>query len=206
MPNFRTDDSSISQITVDPKPSGTVAVYLVEVSNDEEASSLKKLFSELQGHITVKQLSKGRLVSYAVQTSDSDPSVLDELESALKSTYPFVITQRSFDDIIYRIVKELCVDTGSKLMSVSRCNICGRLEPFPDTVVTLSDADGKALASRAYCATCTASRVVRTNKDYVRSLLSADRHDFGTLENSELTRSRGRASNLRFKVGVRAEA
>jgi hypothetical protein len=206
MPNFRTDEKSVSQITVDPRPSGTVAVYLVEVSNDEEANSLRKLFGDLQGHVNIKQLSKGRLVSYAVQTADADPSVLDELEDVLKSSYPFVITQRSFDGVIYRIVKELCSDTGSKLMSVSRCNICGKLEPFPDTVVTLADADGHAIASRIYCGTCTASLVVRTNKDFVRSLLSADRHDFGLLESSELTRSRGRASNLRYKVGVRAEA
>lgn len=206
MRNIGTDDKAVSQIMVDPKPGGTVAVYLVEVPTDEESSILNTLLGDLEPHVNVKQLSKGRLVSYAVQTNDGDSSVLDELDSVLKHSYPFVITQRSFDPVIYRIVKELCRDTGSKLLSLPKCNICGKLEPFPDTVVTLADEDGKTLASRVYCATCTASLIVRTNKDFVRSLLSADRHDFSRIEQSELTRSRGRTSHLRYKVSSISEA
>jgi hypothetical protein len=200
MPNSGSDNKIVSQITVDPRPAGTVAVYMVEVSDEQDAISLRSLFVELEPDLNVKQLSKGRLVTYAVQSFDSDVTILDELDTELKNTYPFVITQRSFDPMIYRIVKELCSDTGSKLMSVPRCNICGKLEPFPDTLVTLADETGKTVASRSYCGTCTAGLVVRTNKDFVRSLLSADRHDFSGIENSELVRSRGTASHLRFKV------
>lgn len=194
------EDRMVSHISVDPQPGGTVAVYLVETGNEEETRSLASLFDDLKPHVDVAQLSRGRLVSYAVQTRDEDPALLDELERALKNTYSFVVMQRSFDSVIYRIVKELCADTGSKLLAIPRCNICGRVEPFPDTVIKLADENGDTLMSRTYCGTCTASLVSRTNKDFVRSLLSADRRDFGEIEQSELVRSRGRSHYLHYKV------
>ena len=190
----------VSQIAVDPQPEGTVAVYLVETTSDEEIRSLRKLFEELQPHINVAQLSRGRLITYAVRSSSADSSVLDELETTLKNTYPFVVMQRSFDPVIYSVIKELCKDTGSKLLPISRCNICGKVEPFPDTVITLADENGEALTSRTYCGTCTANLAARTNKDFVLSLLSADRRDFGQVEPSALVRSRGRKHYLRYKL------
>lgn len=193
-------DRMVSQISVDPQPAGTVAVYLVETGNDEEARMLRKLFQDLRPHLDVAQLSRGRLVSYAVQTRDADPSVLDELESALRENYPFVVMQRSFDSVIYRIVKDLCFDTGSKLVPVAHCNICGKPEPFPDTVITLADENGDPMMSRCYCGTCTASLVAKTNKDFVLSLLSADRRDFDFIQHSDLVRSRGRSHYLKYKV------
>lgn len=192
------DDKYVSEISVDPGPGGTVAVYLVETANDEDTRSLRKLFDELKPHINVAQLSRGRLVSYAVQTQD--PTILDELERVLKSNYAFVVMQRSFDPVIYRVVKELCADTGSKLLSIPHCNICGRPDPFPDTVITLADDNGEQMMSRCYCSTCTASLMDRTNKDFVLSLLSADRHDFGSLDRSKLVRSRARSHYLRYKI------
>jgi len=198
MQSGRTQDRTVSQISVDPGSRGTVAVYLVEAANDEEGRALRSLFEELKPHINVTQLSHGQLVSYAVQTRD--PCVLDELENVLKSTYAFVVMQRSFDSVIYRVVKELCADTGSKLLAIPHCNICGRPDPFPDTVITLADEAGEIVTSRSYCATCTASLAARTNKDFVLSLLAADRRDFGRLEHSKLVRSRARSHYLRYKV------
>lgn len=192
------EDSDVSQISLESGNSGTVAVYLVETTCDEETRSLGNLLDELKPYIDVAQLSRGRLVSYAVQTKD--PSILDELEKALKNNYEFVLIQRSFDPVIYRVVKELCEDTGSRLLTIPRCNICGIPDPFPDTVVTLADDDGDQITSRCYCSTCTASLVARTNKDFVLSLLSADRRDFGRIERSELVRSRARNKYLRYKV------
>lgn len=197
--NSGTEDRTVSQISVDPRPSGNVAVYLVETRDEEDTKTLRKLFDELKPHVDVLQISRGRLVTYAVQTK-LDNSVLDELEEMLKSTYSFVVVQRSFDPIVFRVVKELCADTGSKLLTIPRCKICGKIEPFPDTVITLADEAGKPVMSRSYCGTCTASLVARTNKDFVLSLLSADRRDFGALEHSELVRSRCRNHNLRFKI------
>ncbi|MEN6370814.1 MAG: hypothetical protein ABFD64_02275 [Armatimonadota bacterium] len=196
------EDRNVSQISVDPGPGGLVAVYLVETSDEEQTRSLRKLFEELKPHINVAQLSRGRLMSYAVQAADA--SLLDELENVLKSNYAFVVMQRSFDPVIYCVVKELCADTGSRLLTIPHCNICGRPNPFPDTVITLTDEIGERVMSRSYCGTCTASLVARTNKDFVLSLLSADRRDFGKIERSALVRSRARSNYLRYKV--RSEA
>jgi len=191
-------DPAVSQISVDPGPGGTVAVYLVETGSEDQIRALRDLFEEMEPHINVTQLSRGRLVSYAVQTND--PTLLDELETMLKDTFPFVVMQRSFDPVIYRVVKELCVGTGSRLLPVPHCNICGKPSPFPDTVIRLIDERGDTVTCRSYCATCTAGLAARTNKDFVLSLLSADRRDFGLIERSELVRSRGRSHYLRYKV------
>lgn len=197
-----TEDRNVSQISVDPGSGGLVAVYLVETRDDEQTKSLRNLFEELKPHINVAQLSRGRLMSYAVQAEDA--SLLDELENVLRQNYAFVVMQRSFDPVIYCVVKELCADTESKLLTIPHCNICGRPNPFPDTVITLTDEVGVRVMSRSYCSTCTASLVARTNKDFVLSLLSADRRDFGKIERSELVRSRAKSNYLRYKV--RSEA
>ena len=91
------------------------------------------LFAEMESQVQVRRLCSGKLVSYAVQTHKSDSSILDEIEDFLKTNYAFVVTQRSFDEIIYRIVRELCQDTGSELLPMPRCNICGKPEPFANT-------------------------------------------------------------------------
>ncbi len=198
MHEITAESGSVSQISVEPGPGGIVAVYLVETGSEEDTKSIRRLFAELQPHINMAQLSHGKLVSYAIQAKDQ--SMLDEVERVLKANYPFVLIQRSFDSVIYRVVKELCADTGSRLMSIPHCNICGRPDPFPDTIITLADDCGDSVASRSYCGTCTASLVARTNKDFVLSLLSADRKDFGKIERSELVRSRARSKHLRYRV------
>ncbi|MBI2843945.1 MAG: hypothetical protein HYX78_11145 [Armatimonadetes bacterium] len=194
------EDRTVSQISVDPQPEGTVAVYLVETRDEEETQSLRNLFEELEPHISVAQLSRGRLVTYAVRTTDADPSVLDEIEHALKSNYQFVVMQRSFDSVIHRVIKDLCSETGTRLLPIPRCNICSKPDPFPHITITLGDEGGEPVMSRSYCRTCAASLAAGTNKDFVLSLLSADRHDFGELANSELIRSRVRSHYLRYKI------
>mgnify|MGYP005837572121 CR=1 FL=1 len=191
---------SISEIYIDPQPSGLRAVYLVETRSTEEARRIADLFGELESRFQIKQLSRGRLVSYAVQAHHSDAVALDEVENLLKSAYSFVVTQRSFDELIYRIVRELCRDTGSKLLPVSRCNICGKIEPFPTTVVNMSDGEGDVLISRVYCGGCTAAAVAPNSKQFVRSLLAADRRDFRAIERAELIKRPSRRRPLRFRI------
>jgi len=193
-------DKMVTQISVDPQAAGAVAVYLVEAASEEESRSLGGFFGELTACVTVAQLSRGRLTSYAVQTHDPDPSVLDDIERALGSSYALVTAQRSFDSVIYGIITELSSTTGSKLLPIPHCNICGRPEPFPDTLITLEDASGRAVMSRSYCGRCAAGLVARTNKGFILSLLSADRRNFGGIERSELVRSRGRGHGLRYNV------
>lgn len=202
MPKSQPSRDEISEICVDPRPSGLRAVYLVETRSAEEAREVAHLFEELQSHVQTKQLCKGKLVSYAVQAHESDSAVLDEIESALKTNYGFVVTQRSFDEVIYRIVRELCQDTGSKLLPMSHCNICGKAEPFPNTVVSLSDENGQVHISRTYCSRCTAEAVAPSNKEFVRSLLAADKRDFGILHKAELVRQRSKKQPMRFRIKI----
>lgn len=194
------DGGAFSEVSVDPRPAGVKAVYLVETRTSEEAEGVAWLFADLQARVQVRRLSAGKLVSYAVQMHDSDSSVLDEVEAVLKGNYGFVVTQRSFDEVIYRILKELCVDTGSKLLPVSICNICGRTEPFPSVVVNLSDEQGRVRVCRNYCASCAAAATATSNKEFVRSLLASDKRNFRAIERAELVRRPSRKQPIRFRI------
>ena len=199
MARLQRHEATVREICVDPQPIGLRAVYLVETRSADETRAIAKLFSELKTHVQVRQLCKGKLVSYVVQAHKSDASLLDDVENILKSDYAFVVSQGSFDDVIYRIVKELAEDTGSSLLPMSHCHICGKTEPFATTVVNLSDEDGSVLISRHYCSSCTAEAGAPSNKQFVRSLLAADRRDFGGLVQAELVRRRSR-EHVRFKI------
>ena len=200
MPGQQQKVEAVREISVDPQPGGPGAVYLVETLSQDQTREVAKLFSELSHSARVRQLSKGRLVSYAVQVDDPDSTVLDEIEVVLKSNYGFVVMQRSLDEVIYQIVEELCNDTDSKLLPVPKCNICGKTEAFPNTVVRLSAEDGSVLLNRNYCARCTAEAVAPNNKQFVRSLLAADRRDFRRLERAQMTRRRTRNQPIRFRI------
>ena len=192
--------ASFSEISVDPQPAGFRAVFLVETRDSAEARDVSELFGELESRIQVKQLCTGKLAGYAVQMHESDSSLLDEIEATLKGQYSFIVTQRSFDEVIYRIVKELCTDTGSRLLSVPHCNICGRTDPFPNIVVSLSDEQGNSRACRNYCASCTAGSTATSNKEFVRSLLASDKRNFREIERAELVRRPSRKQPIRFRI------
>lgn len=204
MPKQRLSEEAVSEISVNPQPGGLRAVYLVETRSHDETREIGKIFDGLRLRMRVEQLSKGKLVSFVVQADQADEPLLDELEGVLKASYGFVVTHRSFDDLIYRIVKELCEDTGSKLLPIPHCNICGKTEPFPNTVVSLSDQGGDVLLSRSYCGSCTAAAVAPSNKEFVRSLLAADKRDFGHLEQAEFVRRPSRKQPMRFKIKTSA--
>jgi len=194
------DEGTFSEVSVDPRPAGVRAVYLVETRTPDEAAEVARLFADLEARVQVRRLCTGKLVSYAVQMHDSDSSVLDGIEAVLKGNYCFTVTQRSFDEVIYHILKELCSDTGSKLLPVSRCNICGRTEPFPSVVVNLSDEQGRVRVCRNYCASCAATATATSNKEFVRSLLASDKRNFRGIERAQLVRRRSRKHPIRFKI------
>jgi hypothetical protein len=198
------DEGAFSEVSVDPRPAGVNAVYLVETRTPEEAIEVARLFADLEARVQVRRLCTGKLVSYAVQIHDSDCSVLDEVETMLKGSYGFVVMQRSFDEVIYRILKELCADTGSKLLPLSPCNICGRTEPFPSVVVNLSDEQGRVRVCRNYCASCAAAATATSNKEFVRSLLASDKRRFRGIERAELVRRPSRKQPIRFRISKKA--
>jgi hypothetical protein len=191
---------AVSQILLDPQPQGIRAVYMVEAINGKEAREVSDLFAELEPDIQVRQLSAGRLVSYAVKTREDQQETLGALESALKSTFGFVVLHRSFDEIIYRVVSELCAATKSRLISLARCDICGKMEPFPDTVINLADQDGSTIASGAYCGACTAGFTERTNKEFLLSLLQADTRDFSDLQSKQIVRASKQKQAIKFRI------
>lgn len=194
------EKASFSEICVDPQPAGVRAVYLVETLDAQEARSVAALFEDLESRIQVKRLCTGKLVSYAVQMHESDVSLLDEIEAMLKGNYSFVVTQRSLDEVIYGIVRDLCEDTGSKLLPVPHCNICGRTEPFPSITVSLSDERGRVRTCRNYCASCAASATATSNKEFVRSLLASDKREFREIERAELVRRSSRKQPIKYQI------
>ena len=190
----------ISEVAFEPQPAGMRAVYLVETRSDAEANEVHTLFADLGSEARVRRLCDGRLVSYAVQARGSDPTLLDAVDDILRARYAFVVTQRSFDEVIYRIVQELARDTESTLLEMPACNICGKPEPFPTTVVSMSDEDGSLRVSRGYCATCSAGAARPSSKDFILGLLDADEVDFDRISQAELVRQPSRSKPVRFKV------
>jgi len=179
-------------------------VYLVEAESDQDARELSRLFDQFQPILQSVQLCRGKLVAYAVKLESEDQSILDEIEQMLRANYGFVILHRSFDQLIYDIVCELCKDSGSKLIPVQRCDICRRPDPFPDVTVSFADDNGERISSRGYCATCTAESGGRNNKEFVISLLQADRGRFDEVRNVTLVRNRSK-KQLAFRIEADAE-
>ncbi len=187
--------SLVSEIRVEPVPPGIRWVYLVETRSQEEADEIVRLFRELESQVQVCPLCAGKLVGYAVQAHHSDVMLLDEIDDVLRRAYAFVVTYRSFEPLIYRIVGELCKDTQSTILPVPHCNICGNLDPFPNTVVSFTDCSGNIVLSRNYCSSCTAQTNARSHKEFIKSLLTADECDFGCFKEADFVR---RASNKRL--------
>lgn len=200
MPKRDTSVESVSEISVAPRPTGLRAVYLVETGSERESKEIAGMFAELQTRLQIRQLSKGKLLSFAVQADESDAVMLDDIEEILKNTCAFTVTQRSFDELICRVVDALCNDTGSKLIQIPKCDICGRLEPFPSTTVSLSDEDGAVVLERNYCERCTADASATSKKEFVKSLLAADKRNFKMFENAELVRRPSAREPIKFKI------
>ncbi|MHB1001729.1 MAG: hypothetical protein ACYC27_21020 [Armatimonadota bacterium] len=205
MSRSRFQAGNINQICVEPRPNGLRAVYLVETQSEREAGDLSKFFADFAPVLDCIQLSSGKLVSYAVQLHGQDQSLLEELEGFLKKNFGFVILHRSFDQIIYDIVRELCKDSGSHLVPMHKCDICGKPEPFPETIVSFLDKDNTNLATHMYCATCTAESARRNNKEFIKSLLEADRSDFAVLRQMDMVRSRSAKKHIAFRIKSEAE-
>lgn len=195
----------VSQICVEPRPRGLSAVYLVETQNEHEAADLARLFGDFGPVLESIQLSNGKLVSYAVQLHDQDQSLLEEIEAFLKKNFGFVILHRSFDPLIYDIVRELSKDSGSDLLPISKCDICGKHDPFPATMVSFLDSQNTNLTTRMYCGTCTAESSGRNNKEFLKALLEADRGDFGVLCHMGLVRNRSSKQRVAFRIKADAE-
>jgi hypothetical protein len=190
----------VTEIYVESQPKGMCAVYLVETQNESETQTLTDLFGDFAPGLESLQLSSGKLVSYAVQLRNHDQSLLDQVGDFLKKNFEFVILHRSFDPMIYEIVRELCRDSGSQLLHVPKCDICGKTDPFPETVIRLLGPQATNLATRTYCGTCTAESAARSNKEFVMALLEADRGGLGVFRHMDLVRTRSSKKRVAFRI------
>lgn len=191
---------AVSEIRLRPRPAGLRAVFLVETRGRADRREIEELFRELQAHVEVRQLSRGRLMSYVVQVGDAGLRILDTIEDVLRESFQFVAVHRSFEPGILRSIRDLCRDTKSKMLPVPKCNICGKPEPFPKTVVSIGNGDRKPPVDRGYCARCSAEADVSSNKAFIKVLLGADERDFGQLEQAEMEIRRTGRKEIRFKV------
>lgn len=205
MPRTRIPVGLVSQICIEPKLKGVSAVYLVEAETENQADYLEDMFRELSPEVESLQLSSGKLVSYAVQLQAHNQTLLEDIEAFLKRNYGFVILHRSFDSMIYEIVRELCKDSGSTLLPIPKCDICGKPDPFPETIVRLLDEKNTNVACRTYCGTCTAETAVGNNKEFVMALLEADRGGLGVFRQKKLVRSRSSHKRVAFRIKSDAE-
>jgi hypothetical protein len=190
----------VSEISLDPRPRGLTAVFLVEIRSRDEAREVVRLFAELDAHIRVRQLSKGRLMGYAVQAQASDSTIIEAIEEVLRESSRMVVAQRSLDDTILRVVRELCAETESILLPLPRCDICGGAEPFPATVLTLSNGSSSPKISRNYCAACSADASASSNKSFVRSLLGSDDRRLRALAQADLEKRPAYGRPVRFRI------
>jgi hypothetical protein len=190
---------AVNEIRLRPCPAGLRAVFLVETHGKQEMREVEELFRELRAHVQVRQLSQGRLMSYAVQASESDTHIIDAIEDVLRDSFDFVIARRTFEPGILRTIRDLCRKTKSRSLAVPKCNICGKPEPFPRTVVSLHNNESKAPVDRGYCARCSAEAEAPTNKSFIRVLLAADEQDFG-VQDAELERRRSGKEEISFRI------
>jgi len=193
---------TFSEIIIDPQPDGLRAGYLIETHCSEEAREIEALFSELEAHLEIRQLSEGRLLSYAVKAHESDAHILQSIQNYIEQEceHEFASMHAPLEDYIYQIVDDLCRETGSTALPIPRCNICGKAEPFPRTVISLAGEDGSVMMHRNYCASCTAQAQAPSNKEFILTLLSSDERDFGRLGEAELVRHPSRKRPIRFRV------
>lgn len=186
MAQVREIASAAAEVLLEPRASGTCAVYIVEVRNRQEIREVKELFGSLDAELEIRQLAEGTVTAYAVRVTGRDLRVLDEVELALKENYRFSISERSFQPSLYTVLGELCDSSGSILRPVPTCGICQAPDPFP-TTVEFVDATNHRLAEGCYCARCVNAMEVADDRDLTVRLLAADRTGLAPLGRLRLT-------------------
>lgn len=190
----------VSEVAVEYRPAGSRAVYLIETTSAEDTDQVQNIFSELSERYDVTPLCKGKLIGYCIQLAEPAEEMLNEVEELLRTTYPLVVSQKSFDEVVWNLVSGLSREAGSQLCDVPACDICGKVEPFPTVSATLLDDVGEAIITRHYCEKCSAGNAVTSNKEFLRSLLKSDKLEITGLENWELTRQTTQKNPMRFRV------
>jgi hypothetical protein len=190
MGKIRLRRGEVSSIVLRTTEPGCRAVFLVEAHGAGEQRKVQELFDALAELAEVAQLCEGTIMAYALQLHPErcgcPPSALfSKIESALKEEFTFSLVERSFNDVIFHLVQSLCEDSGGLMQPVPRCGICNEPEPFP-TRVTMRDANGRGLIEACYCVRCTSQQADPSDREFLVSLLSADRRGFHGIREADL--------------------
>lgn len=190
MGKLRWRREDVGSVELRPAMPGTRAVFLVEAESRVEQQKVRELFEALAELADVAPLCEGIIKAYVVQlragSEGCPPGVLfSKIEAVLKEEFAFSLVERSFNDVIYHLVASLCEDSQSEMLHVPRCGICNAREPFP-TRVTLRNANGQGVIEACYCARCSAQQADPSDRQFLRSLLAADRRGFRDLQELDL--------------------
>ena len=148
------ENQIVSSIRLRTGNGGQCRVFIVQTRNRAEVNHVHRLFADLERCCSVRALASGVTTSYAIQATGQYDAV-HTLDDVLKEHFKFSVVYDGFNPVIYRIVEDLAMDTGSQLHPVPSCVKCNRLEPFP-VRVTLVGPAGKAKGGAMLCEGCLA--------------------------------------------------
>lgn len=176
----------VNSVELRPATPGSRAVFLVEARGRGERQKVRELFEALAELAEVAPLCQGDMMAYALQLRagvDGGPpgNLFSKIEAVLKEEFAFSLVERSFNEVIYHLVVSLCEDSEGEMLHVPRCGICNEPEPFP-TRVTLRDNSGEGVIEACYCARCSAQQADPSDRQFLRSLLAADRRGFQEMQ------------------------
>ncbi|MDH7600608.1 MAG: hypothetical protein QHI38_00495 [Armatimonadota bacterium] len=171
--------------------SGARAIYAIEAHASQQRKQLDEFFAEIGSVAQTYKLSTGRLVSYAVQVNSAWTEILDEIAAAIRSHYDSTFYLNPADEVALEVISDLCRVTGSKMMPLPCCGICGKKELFPAATIVISGKGPHSIVRR-YCSSCAADKCKQKTRDFVRALLDADRRNLKCLLEARLVRRKSR--------------
>ncbi|MGQ9524868.1 MAG: hypothetical protein ACUVTZ_08520 [Armatimonadota bacterium] len=193
----------VSSVTIKKETEGDSFIFIAETRNSVEVAELKDLFSDLKRVCKVRPVATGPVTAYALKPFSDTPEHLSaftetlDILQAVAPRYAAVYIQ-PLDTTSYRVVEDLALDTGSELVPLKHCDLCGRPEAFP---TTLSARRGdRRLAAGAYCSRCVAALEHQSDRDLAEALIQADKRNFGTAHVQLDPACARRGSRLRFSA------
>jgi hypothetical protein len=166
------------RVVIEPRPAGSRATYIVKTNTPQELEAARQLFMGLSEIMEVRPLADGRVCAYALQHLDGCPSAFADIEALLRRHFEYVTCEHSVGGTMLDLVHTLCRETQSRLIEIERCGICGAPQPFPTTVVTISQKESAWERRRVYCTLCIANASGAGNLDLILELLSSDSEGF----------------------------
>lgn len=187
------EESVVSSIRLRTGKGGSCRVFIVQARNRAEVSHAQQLFAALEEYCSVRALAMGVTTAFAVQSA-GELQVLNELERILKDDFKFSVVYSGFNPVIHRIVEDLAVETGSRLLTIPSCHSCGEPVPFPARL-SIHGPGGKARSKALFCDRCVASVSGESEAEDFCRMVEGDKVDLTTTPTTPVVRKR---SLMRF--------